>query len=374
MQCPFKVAVDNNDIQSMKWHISKGLRLNPELMTLAINNESFEMVKLLHKAGVNFSKNILEFAGGKGSFKLVNCIIESGITLDESHCILQSAIQNDRLNILELILSFGVKPSKYMINLAFFSANFELIKLLFENSVYSNDERQNFILLMPYTTPDRNKITKFMEYILRNNDGLSESFVSELISSDSHFPILEILFELGANICYLSHNQKISAFLYACRNGCVDIVRFLLRNGADVRECDEYGRNCYLNAIWSGNLEIVKITRAFSDKNFVDNDGKGPFFYILMIESWLQAKDKVLELFDYLMAEGVNMNMLDKEGIHPLMEVDMFQHKLVQRYFEYEENFNFRIPITVEQYITLSGYSDFAREIGENRKDAEKRI
>lgn len=64
-------------------------------------------------------------------------------------------------------------------------------------------------------------------------------------------------------------------------------------------------------------MEIVKITLAFSDKNFVDYLRRGPINYISKDPT---SKESGLAMFDYLNAEGVVMNILDIEKDHPLFD------------------------------------------------------
>ena len=63
----------------------------------------------------------------------------------------------------------------------------------------------------------------------------------------------------------------------AARKGNVEIVKMLLKEGADVNARDKYGRTALYVAAWRGHVEIVKmLLKEGADVNAADNDGNTP--------------------------------------------------------------------------------------------------
>lgn len=230
------------------------------------------------------------------------------------------------------------------------------------------------------------EIIEIIDYFLKFGvdldalDGQGETILYKLCGNDINLPIIEKLIEFGVNINALktkNNNQQMTPLTLACRSGCINIVRCLLRNNVNVNECDGSGMNCYLSAIFSGNIEIIKITLAFSDKNFVDQQGNGPFYYICRPKS-----EKIdLEVFEYLTAQGVNMNILNKRRRHPLFDLSLGEKKykvLIEKYCENEENIKFQHNLSLEDIYSsllfLSGSNNFELPSSMNTKRSKRMI
>lgn len=70
-------------------------------------------------------------------------------------------------------------------------------------------------------------------------DDNNDSLLLKLCKNEANMPIIEKLVEIGARI------DCEPLLIQACRSGCLNIVRFLLRNGANTCDVDKIGRNCY---------------------------------------------------------------------------------------------------------------------------------
>ena len=69
---------------------------------------------------------------------------------------------------------------------------------------------------------------------------------------------------------------------------------FLIKNEADLKIVDDKGMSCYLYAIENQNLDAIKLTLPFCDKNSYGNIGLRPFHYISIFNSEADA----VEIFD----------------------------------------------------------------------------
>lgn len=365
---------------------AKYYKPNPELMVMAIRKSSVEMVKFFHESGINFNESCLHWACKNNSPTILNYIIENGIELSNGEELITSTIYNNNLANLELILKYGVKPSHKNFETASYFKNIEIFKLLinYDANPSSGNENNwlhkfNFLFL----SNNLGKLNEIIDYFLKFGvdldalDGKGESILYNLCGNDINLPIIEKLIEFGVSINALKTNNKMTPLTLACRSGCINIVRCLLRNNVNVNECDGSGLNCYLSAILSGNLEIIKITLAFSEKNFVDQQGNGPFYYICRPKS-----EKIdLEIFEYLTAQGVNMNILNKKRRHPLFYLSLGEKKykvLIEKYCESEENIKFQHNLSLEDISSslwfLSGSNNFELPSSMNTKRSKRMI
>lgn len=109
------------------------------------------------------------------------------------------------------------------------------------------------------------------------------------------------------------------------------------------------------------------------DKNSVDSLNNGPFYFICNLQSEAEA----LEIFEYLTEVGVNMNILNQEGSHPLTTPDKIyrmHHLLFEKYFENEENRNFKFLVGVEDILRAKGKMVFAEMLGKQKENTSKRM
>ena len=70
-------------------------------------------------------------------------------------------------------------------------------------------------------------------------------------SERGYIEVVKFLVENGANI----HAENEEALICASENGHIDVVKFLVKNGANIHEIDDLA---LLSSIWKGNIEVVK--------------------------------------------------------------------------------------------------------------------
>lgn len=152
--------------------------------------------------------------------------------------------------------------------------------------------------------------------------------------------IIEKIIKGGAKI-NVSRHDGMTPLLIACANGRLDLIKLLVNNGADMTARFSKGFNCFLKAIGQSNLDMVKFFRPHFDINSSAYNGEGPFHISFMFDN--------IELFDYLLNEGADINRLDNNGIHPLIEITRFHKErtpnletILLKYYSKDENYNFR--------------------------------
>ena len=116
---------------------------------------------------------------------------------------------------------------------------------------------------------------------------------------------------------------------------------------------------------------MVKLMLPLSDKNYVDNAGNGPFHYIYRIDS----ADAAVEIFEFLYEMGVNMKIIDKRGMHPVLDTARRRNSsnvLIEKFFEKKEHFlDFKWDI--EDVLRLTGHFDLAKIISKNKLAESKK-
>ena len=101
--------------------------------------------------------------------------------------------------------------------------------------------------------------------------------------------------------------------MYASKFGYLDIVKFLIDNGADIEIKDGRGYNALIESVKHGNLDIA----AFLIDNEADvNTSISSIFYTALHFAVIKNRLDILEL---LIQAGANINASDKHGRTPLI-------------------------------------------------------
>ncbi|WHQ46961.1 MAG: ankyrin repeat domain-containing protein [Candidatus Midichloria sp.] len=97
---------------------------------------------------------------------------------------------------------------------------------------------------------------------------------------------------------------------YACLYGDSVIIKFLIKNGANVTAKDNYNKSVFFYAISSNNFEAIEILiNNNADINAHNNEGKTPFHYACIYSN--------IEMMQFLIDRGAYINIIDKK-IQPL--------------------------------------------------------
>ena len=366
-QCPYMHPVLNNNIELVKYLLDRGANISQFTWNLALEKGLLEMVHLLHESGVNLleyeESRCLYYASKSTSIEMVKYVLNLIIILSKTENLkdnssLKVSINYRNLEITEILLQYGVQVDEDILGIALSRGNFDLVKLLIS---YGADRGNlNFLLdfnFEPSLKEGVEKISEILEYFLSLHVDVNlveingHTALSKLCRSDANLIIIEKLIEFGAKISlkdiFAKADTQIKSIycplIIASRHGCPNILKFLIRNGADFTDETEDGWNCYFCAIFSEILEVVKITLALCDKNHVDHEGNGPFHLIAQFN----IERKAIEVFEYLSQLGVNMNIFNNNNRHPLLDKDIHSSKrlLIHEFLKNEQNANFRFSL-----------------------------
>ena len=151
--------------------------------------------------------------------------------------------------------------------------NLEIVKLLVENRASINAEdgsEGNTVIGLP--APGEGTF-------LVCNTALTKAI------EKGNLEIVKYLVENGADI---KDNDSNTALTVASRNGNLEVVKYLVENGADINDKDNYGDTALMVASWNGNLEVVK----YLVENGADIDENSHGKTALMIASEKDNEDK----------------------------------------------------------------------------------
>ena len=134
--------------------------------------------------------------------------------------------------------------------------------------------------------------------------------------SEGHVEVAELLLEHGANVDVRNTTGEtilLIAFLES-QNNLVDVVRFLLKPGADVNARDDtLGSSLHLGF---SNLEVAQVLLEYNaDVNSQDHNGRTPLH---MLYAWNDNEDFVLNCTLLLLKHGADVNKRDEGNQAPL--------------------------------------------------------
>ncbi|CAG8981960.1 hypothetical protein HYALB_00004822 [Hymenoscyphus albidus] len=97
----------------------------------------------------------------------------------------------------------------------------------------------------------------------------------------------------------------------------LDVIKFLVENGADVNAKDSDGMTALSNAVYLGNETVVQyLLENRADANIPDDLGRSTLYFAAVRS---QHRDKAVAFACSLLAHGANINLQTTQGMTPLM-------------------------------------------------------
>ncbi|KAJ3445398.1 ankyrin repeat and socs box protein [Anaeramoeba flamelloides] len=199
-------------------------------------------------------------------------------------------------------------------------------------------------------------------------------------SESGHLEVVRLLLKKGANLAIEDRNGE-TAFLKACRNGHLEVVQELLRNGADAND-KNYGDNTVLLASENGFYEIVEELVENGVELDCENEGETPIlkaidgghekilrlllqkstFDVGLIDS---IKNGHFQMATLLISNGANPNFCNEDRETPLYVasergyIDVVRQLLKQKA---DTNIRFKgsTPLIIS---SKNGHLEVAREL-----------
>jgi ankyrin repeat protein len=143
---------------------------------------------------------------------------------------------------------------------------------------------------------------------------------SGFAAQNGHVEIVKELVKAGADVNAKDGNGYL-AVVQAAQNGYVEIVKELVKAGADVNAKDGYGRLAVVLAAQNGHVEIVKeLVKAGADVNAKDGDERGRLAVVLA------AHNGHVEIVKELVKAGADVNAKDGYGYLAVVEAAQNGH------------------------------------------------
>ena len=110
----------------------------------------------------------------------------------------------------------------------------------------------------------------------------------------------------------LVDEDGMTALMWACINGNIEVVKLLLENGADVNLVEKYSYNALICACFNGYTEIVKLLLEYNaDVNMVNKWGMTALMWAEQNES-----TEIIELLNkhnnYVMLNGKKYKLVEE--------------------------------------------------------------
>jgi len=312
-----------------------------------IFKNKIDLIKMLipgHLAVNRENENDLIYAIESENKKIIQYLVDCGEDINkcygenQSKCVpIMIAIKNENINMIKYLIEIGaIVNQKSKDNgeaLIMKSKNINIINYLNEKGVEitkSNDDDTNYIIKL-YINDTINNDTP-ME--IKNNDlsnlnNSKESLIKTLyknkpinkLTENEQYELLfksvqdeninivkELIEEYDVDINEISDNGDTS-LIYSVKNENMEMIEFLIENGANPNQEDDFGRTPISYAVEKENLLILKY--------LIDH---GAEFDITSNKILLFAiKLGNLEIMQYLIDAGVDINKCSNHGTTPLI-------------------------------------------------------
>ena len=128
--------------------------------------------------------------------------------------------------------------------------------------------------------------------IINEKDREKDTAIMKACRDCNAVNVVAFLLENGANINVRDTIDQ-TPLIIASQNGCTDIVRMLLDAGADIHHRNDQGENALISAAQEGHIDVVKILlEAGADINQTNADGETPIELAIR----LRQKKELIEL------------------------------------------------------------------------------
>lgn len=261
----------------------------------------------------DFGKTPLMYAVINGDINLVKRLINRGAQVnrydnDSKNAWLYAKIFNYQ-DIAVLLESFGGTTEQDAENWTIFLENLA-------QNLFPQDEQQEENFVVQALNDNINIID-----ILANKFSEQEQLIfvrNAAFNSEIAFLILAKQAGIEINNRYVD-SSNITTLMYAVYGGDLEVVKFLIYNGADARAADDQGNTVLIHAIDQQHYDIVEFLLTLNiDVNALTNNGQSALAIVAFIGN--------IDLANLLLIHGANINSIDQNGFTPLMTTTLQGH------------------------------------------------
>ena len=151
-------------------------------------------------------------------------------------------------------------------------------------------------------------ITIISLFLFTSSSIFADEFVDKFVTAAAKGEYSKVVSYVKKGVGIDQKNQaRWTALAYACKYNHMDIVKFLLENGADINETVNTGSTPLAVALLAGNFEIADfLIQKKADINKSDIMGMSPLMWA--------AKEGNLKVVQYLVEHGANVNKQNNNG------------------------------------------------------------
>ncbi|KAG4087429.1 ankyrin repeat-containing domain protein [Neocallimastix lanati (nom. inval.)] len=295
---------DNNFILKLlnKYKNSEVINLDDlnRLINKEINITLSQYKKIISMNKFNILKLLLVFENTE-TIKILN----------NEFKLLIKAVENNSLDVLKILYNHGIDLNEKQYNrtalsLAAFNG-FENVAKFLVNKVENISDKNNFYRLSPLFIALRRKNFNIIPILLETNkiyiDDLDNNGNTALVYAVKYgnIELVKTMVKYGANINVKSNNGK-PILIIAVKNNNIEIVRYLIKCGIDLNNVDNNGDSALSIAIRCELLEISKIL-IDNGANINIKDGSSN---TLLLTSLLTNNE---ELYSYLLNKCNDLNI-----------------------------------------------------------------
>lgn len=237
-------------------------------------SESPEMVQFLidHGADIKATNNSKENAlfelisDEDPNTEIAQILIDSGIDIhlvnDYHGTALHWAAFCGRKNIIELLLKNGAdinqknKRGEPPIVRAMSRNYLDIVKFLFELGADPDFQSSFSWTLLEFAVENNDK--EFVKKILKKLKKKRTTGALATAARDGNLEMVKLLIESGIHVDEWNTMGNETPLMKAAYHNHMDVVKYLLNKGADIKARDSRKNTALLHAAWSGNTEIVK--------------------------------------------------------------------------------------------------------------------
>ncbi|XP_058449295.1 ankyrin-1-like, partial [Malaya genurostris] len=333
------IAIEGSNILEVKNCISRGAYIDAKdkdgktpLHWAARKNQE-EIFNILLKNGATFTAEDIqdetpnEFEG-KQSINLLDAINKTfnGVQRNDPESVLDylQKIKHYNVDYLGVLINTCDKQGNTLLHYAVQEDYFDVIQFLLDNKAAFNvvNERNK----TPRDLALHRDIFNLLEFIDRlfsnMRDAIEVHYKKKLIYS------LKEIEEDPRKLKIITNVRDRSGETILHKNLNCYILKFLVRNGAEINAVDKYGKTPLHRAAYKGQLELVKLLIEHgANKNAIDDQG-----CTVLHEAVSSGQ---LDLITWLVGkQGANMYTKNKYGLPPIYFAKQKGHKVVELLLE----------------------------------------
>jgi len=269
------IACENDDFQSIQYLIEKGVNINVRckkygtILHIACKKGDEKVVTYLIEKGANIGAvcyrygTLLHVACQNSDYKMIEYLIQKGIDIDvrcnKYGTILHLACKNGNSKMVEYLVQNGANISKEDLDIVYLRGHYEIAKYLAcqQNILSDNKDIANKFLFVALEKEDLNFISYLIEHGANINAKNEMGETCLHIAVKKNLPgLVAFLIDNKANMNIIIGRERKTLLYFSCEKGFQNIVKLLLRNGANPNEI-KYPKKTLLHVACENNFYTI---------------------------------------------------------------------------------------------------------------------